>query len=51
MKPVIGFRSKRKGVFIGKSVNSVAETWAKVVAILLKFIDAKLPRKAAKIII
>ena len=49
MKPVIGFRSKRKGVFIGKSVNSVAETWAKVVAILPKFIDAKLPRKAARV--
>ena len=49
MEPVIGFRSKHKGVFIGKSVNSVAEVWAKVVAILLKFIDAKLPRKAARV--
>ena len=48
---IIGFQSKHKGVHIGKSVCSVAEVWAKVLAIVPKFIDAKLPRKVAKIII
>ena len=47
--PVIGFWSKHKGVHIGKSVCNVAEVWAKVVAILLKSLDAKLPRKAARV--
>ena len=48
-EPIIGFRSKHKGVHIGKSVCSVAEVWAKIVAILLKSVDAKLPRKAARV--
>ena len=48
-KPVIGFWSKRKGVYIGKSVYNVAEAWAKVAAMLLKFLDAMLPRKAARV--
>ena len=36
-------------MYIGKSVYNVAEVWAKVAAMLLKSLDAKLPRKAARV--